>query len=443
MGNTIRIVHLSDIHAREDKKRELMLRLNALIRDIEKVGESPDMILVTGDIAYSGKPVEYILASELFDSLCKRLCLNKARLLFCPGNHDIDRSLVDQMTEQGIRRALLDSQAAESVIDSPKYSLPQQKAYIDFVNSMAGSVDPLPSRAMIVDLAGVKLGVAAMNSAWRCTDDLSKETLFLTLPQVHRMAENVADAQLRIALVHHPMDWFHPTEQSIVQNDMLRRFDLILTGHLHIPATAATRTPTNESLVYTVPSFFDGDMKNLIDGYNYYNIDLAERKIIAAHRKFIRIREEYDRYVDHAPNGESYYDLPHSAIARLPGKQLSTRITQAANALELSINSALQVAQHIDKPILVQPRAEVMTLVAGRKHFQKVEKPYEAVAGTSTVVYGPPDVGTTTFIKGACSFIINNNHARCAIYVDHSDFAGAKKPEHICQVIRKRIKSES
>jgi len=435
MTPSINILHIADLHARVDREREMALRFDALARDVS-AGPKVHIIALTGDIAFSGKPEQYNLAVKHLSALCKRLGVRQSSVVICPGNHDVDRSLIDVVTEQGLKRTLIDSQAADDEFDHPRHALPQQEQYMTFVNTFTGIPCPGTARTTLL------VGVASFNSAWRCADDNSRETLFLTLPQVHTLAAGVENADLRIAVVHHPLDWYHPTERDIVQRDFLRRFDLVLTGHLHTAVSEATITPSTHSLVFTVPALFEGKLAGYSDGYNVYVIDLAQRKVVVHHRKYIRTRETYDRNVEHAANGECTFDLPKSALARSASPYLVQRITATANALQLSIKESLQLAQRVDSPILVTPLVEEVRWLKDGKIYAKIKDPHAKAADQSCVVYGPPDVGTSIFLKGVCSRIIESDAGRYSLYFDHATIGDAKKPEQLLRMVRNRLSDE-
>jgi predicted MPP superfamily phosphohydrolase len=441
MTPSINILHIADLHARVDREREMALRFDALARDV-LAGPKVHVIALTGDIAFSGKPEQYALAAKHLSALCKRLGLKQSSVLICPGNHDVDRAQIDAVVEQGLKRTLIDSQAAEDEFDHPRHALPQQAQYMTFVNTFTGIACPGTTRTSLIPVDGLTIGVASFNSAWRCADDNSREMLFLTMPQVHTLATAIEASDLRIAIVHHPLDWYHPTERDIVQRDFLRRFDLVLTGHLHTAVSEATITPSTHSLVFTVPSLFEGKVAGYSDGYNLYVIDLAQRKVAVHHRKYIRARETYDRNVEHAANGESSFDLPKSALARTASPFLVQRITATANALQVSIKESLQLAQKVDSPILVTPLVEEVRWLKDRKAYAKLKDPHAKAADQSCIVYGPPDVGTSIFLKGVCSRIIESDAGKYALYFDHGNISNAKKPEQLLRMVRNRLSDE-
>src|SRR5580704_15903688 len=95
--STIRIVHLSDIHFGQEidgSRPEHEDIRQALLRDckdemVGKLGPANGLV-VTGDIAYSGKKKEYERAGDWLDELVKIVGCEKNAVHTIPGNHDVD-----------------------------------------------------------------------------------------------------------------------------------------------------------------------------------------------------------------------------------------------------------------------------------------------------------------------------------------------------------------
>jgi hypothetical protein len=97
----LRFVHLSDIHFSNrgakfgfDPDRELR---NRVLQDIATMKEClgpATAVLVTGDVAYAGQRAEYEDAARWLDSICDAAGCDRKEVLVCPGNHDIDRSVI-------------------------------------------------------------------------------------------------------------------------------------------------------------------------------------------------------------------------------------------------------------------------------------------------------------------------------------------------------------
>ncbi len=97
------ILHLSDIHfyslARGDDLLDYDTDVrNELERDAVRLRrELGDItaILISGDIAFGGKPAEYAKARQWLESLCGKLGCSPSVVWTTPGNHDVDRATVD------------------------------------------------------------------------------------------------------------------------------------------------------------------------------------------------------------------------------------------------------------------------------------------------------------------------------------------------------------
>lgn len=99
-NSTLRLVHLSDIHFSRpsshgfDPDEDLR---NEVARDIEgfakKLG-AMHALLVSGDVAFSGKKSEYNVASKWLDHICASSGCPIDSVYVCPGNHDIDQDVV-------------------------------------------------------------------------------------------------------------------------------------------------------------------------------------------------------------------------------------------------------------------------------------------------------------------------------------------------------------
>jgi DNA repair exonuclease SbcCD nuclease subunit len=95
-SQTIAWLHLSDLHLSSPNDYNKQVVLDSLLHDIKESGShyglQPDLIIISGDIALTGRAEEYTYAQEFFDRLLRATDLTKDRLFIVPGNHDIDRT---------------------------------------------------------------------------------------------------------------------------------------------------------------------------------------------------------------------------------------------------------------------------------------------------------------------------------------------------------------
>ena len=234
-------LHISDLHLRGGDSYDRDVVLRALVASVGKFRESgrkPDLIFTTGDVAHGGKEEEYKLATTFLDALLKAAGLQRRHLLVVPGNHDVDRHLCS-----GLARSLESGDEADRYFDPtvPKPHLTQkQGAFLRWYNEYFEGIRSLPNDSTCapveaIDIRGCRIGVLCLNSAFFCQDDNDHEKLWIGRrclgPAIEKL--QVLKADLRVALVHHPLDWLSGYERSNIRASLETSVDSLLRGHLH------------------------------------------------------------------------------------------------------------------------------------------------------------------------------------------------------------------
>jgi hypothetical protein len=419
---------------------EFRIRRDALLKDLHQLRIKPHLVLISGDVAFSGESEQYKIAQEEFiNPLMDDLRIKASDLVIIPGNHDISRPLIDSVVADGISARLGDTEAAQTLLGHRTWILPQQALYMEFLKSIRKmGVEQPPYYTQIVRVDRISIGIAAFDSAWLCLNDATMHRLFLTRRQVQEQAEQVKGCAFKVALIHHPLTWFHPSEQEIVQQDLRASFDLILTGHMHEATSFAKVTPSTACLEIAAASFFAGTPRGSTDGYNIYSIDPTAGKLRARFRAFIRGRSSYDRNVEHAPDGEFSFNLPTSAFADQTNLALVRRVTEVNTALSLKMSDALKRVQHLDPPILLTAPAQEMTWEkTGKKYSPPLRDPYQFCTENTCILYSPPDAGSTVFLQDLCQRLNAKDHT--AFYVNHSEVHDVRSSEKMLQKLCKKF----
>ena len=97
MSHPLVFLHLSDIHfsrrSSTNYDPDLDLRRELVADAVRMKGkvEACSGILVSGDIAFSGKPEEYSKARDWLREICHKLDCSEEAVWVIPGNHDVDR----------------------------------------------------------------------------------------------------------------------------------------------------------------------------------------------------------------------------------------------------------------------------------------------------------------------------------------------------------------
>jgi hypothetical protein len=286
--NTITWLHLSDFHFRAGEQHTWNenIVLDALLVDVrERIARDrlqPDFVVVSGDLAFSGKPEEYALAGAFLDQLLDATGLPKGRLFLVPGNHDVDRSGIS-LGAQAIANSLADRDAVNAILASPadrQLLFARFAGYGDFVNRTLAGYLPFDDEhffyTRFFDLAGRRLALLGLNSAWVAASDEDKARGLLLGERQTRAALREADdagATLKIALLHHPFDWLREFDQNDSAALLTDNCDFILHGHLHQTAATRLTSPDGEATVLACGACYKTrDYPNMV---NWVRLDLA------------------------------------------------------------------------------------------------------------------------------------------------------------------------
>jgi predicted phosphodiesterase len=281
--NTITWLHLSDLHFRADERSawDADIVLRELLKDVRarlEEGLRPDLILVSGDIAYSGQPAEYELARAFFDDLLAAVDLPPERLFLVPGNHDVDRDLVSFPAE-ATAGMLTDRDRTNQVLSQRKnrqLMLERFQGYAAFVNDYFAHLrfdDDNYFSVRVLSLAGLQVAILGLNSAWVSASDQDRANGLLLGERQAREALRLAEgADLRIALFHHPFDWLRDFDREECEALLMRDCDLILHGHLHRTGLTWQETPDARAMVVAAGASYDTRQSR--NSYNLLQLDL-------------------------------------------------------------------------------------------------------------------------------------------------------------------------
>lgn len=95
------ILHLSDIHFKNGEVGSPMDQdhhvRTVLLRDLRQqcktIGATPDVVLVSGDIAYAGDTDEYNFAQTWLEEVCAAAGCDTREIMVIPRNHDVQQTV--------------------------------------------------------------------------------------------------------------------------------------------------------------------------------------------------------------------------------------------------------------------------------------------------------------------------------------------------------------
>lgn len=320
--NRLRVLHISDLHITENKNDsekanfDQTVVLDPLIARVEqdyKKGLKPEIVIVTGDIAYKGIEAEYIQAKNFFDELLNVLKLPGERLFIIPGNHDVNRKkyrksdrlqydsikeLNDELEDEEHRKDLFRGMGDYFNFVQEKY--PHLEGIYDnlvpFVNSYNAD-------------CGRKIGIVGLNSSWMCRKSPDEREIAIGEYQIKNAMKELGkmgDVDLAISCFHHPLDWLRPDDR-----DRCRSYfpdnSVLLCGHLHDAAGGFIKDHIGNFFQFQAGGAYLGSESSWPARFQYITFDWDNDSIRLDFRKFVKDRRIWSLDGETGDDGKKVY----------------------------------------------------------------------------------------------------------------------------------------
>jgi hypothetical protein len=290
--HTLRIFHISDLHARGARdhkrthKREMVLgdAWQRNLDDLSDDGRAFDLVVFTGDIADWGVADEYDAATPFLMKTLELLHVSPERLFVIPGNHDVNRDTEAQVWAK-LREGIAEHRQAVSEWISGSRGKPpfgfeptwldavlrREQAFWSWVERDLGRGELLPQRSAhgrlgySVDVPGLPVPVRmiGLDSAWLAGDDSDAGRLWLTEDQLGLLCLDPNGKQwpgFRLALMHHPLSDL--ADRAAATRRLSDTVDLLLRGHQHDPIAHVHTDPDRTMRELAAGCLFDGAFSN-------------------------------------------------------------------------------------------------------------------------------------------------------------------------------------
>jgi hypothetical protein len=231
----------------------------------------PDLVFLTGDMAFGGTELEYRNLEDAFINRLKEVLPTNCPLFTVPGKHDVDR-------DRGIKPRLWIGDAEEAKkFQAPDEAgarkrtdilLPRFTAYSEFDTRVANwGRDWLRSEAGSVwwssEIHGTKITIVGINTAWLCQDNQDWGRLS---PGRYLLEHAIGEAQtenpeLLIVLGHHPLSALAIEHEPSGDGQRIRQRlaqanAIYLHGHLHRNGNDKIGDALRTTLTIQAPSAF-------------------------------------------------------------------------------------------------------------------------------------------------------------------------------------------
>ena len=239
----LKLLHVSDLHFGQDRSRGDRGAIIAALRDLSRA-KGFDVLVVSGDIAYSGLASQYVEAAEFVGSIARG-----RPVVVVPGNHDVDRSEVDVGM---LRAAHFDerqfSLAKAGIAGSDEHTK-RFSAFNKFASQYLLSWSGQTSTMVSVDLDQVR--VVGLNTAIISRESDEDARLAVDCAEFDTLLAESGD-RVVVVVAHHPLSmlvqWCRVRLAEIMAR-VNRGADLLLCGHLHRDSSESTHTGAGTGLV--------------------------------------------------------------------------------------------------------------------------------------------------------------------------------------------------
>lgn len=250
------ILHITDFHFSEESSKQLKLVQSTIKAIIEK-DIKIDLIFFTGDLVQSGSKLETFRSAKLalFNVLIEKLDIKLDNIIFCPGNHDIDRDSIHSAVKSYLDtnidtneklNAFYKKKNGDVFLDSLK---PHQNFKLFTTEYFNNDIDNKIKDLYTVhfrNINGKLLGIACLNSAWLSSiwgED--KGNLLIPNLLLEEIDRDLHGVDKRILLVHHPLYFLREFNFYEVESFIHNEFDLLFSGHVHKISTISRHSGSN------------------------------------------------------------------------------------------------------------------------------------------------------------------------------------------------------
>lgn len=324
-------LHLSDWHqgAEEELRDKHYVHFNrdvvrkALIEDIqnrEKIGpklSQVDFIVFSGDVAFSGKKEQYEKAwDDLFSKILDATNLASDQLFIVPGNHDFDGSIFDLLPPE-LQKPFADEFQLQKWLTTDRMRdrlLEPFESFKTFVVEKTKQTQPDYANTRLLDIHGKQVALLGINSALMArrhkeNDKFNDETyLVVGEPQIDRPLDEIQTYDVRIAVLHHPLEWLSEFDRNRVKPLLKDRCHFILCGHEH--RTQVEQVVGSEGECIIIPAGASFDRRDYPNGYNFVHLDFKRGRGEVYLRRWSDRRRKWIRDEDACDRGKYTFDLP-------------------------------------------------------------------------------------------------------------------------------------
>lgn len=436
----IGILHISDIHISEPSIPHIDIIVEKLIKDINKVKLENDVnidlicfagdLIARGDNAFEDEKQIELAERHFIVPLLKATGLTNKEFILVPGNHEVDIRKIAKRTEDGLAALSSLKDINDTIYEMEDEYKKRLKYYYDYMyEKYVDDAEPWNlGYSIIRNINGIDVGIIGVDSAWRSTGVGFSERghMLVGEHQVGVLYNNIKNADLKICLMHHPIDWLSEKEMTNVERK-LNYFDLVLRGHVHDLEDKQICTQKYKTIYNTSGKLYPID--NFYSGYSILNINMDVNTCSIYSREYLKSpREDFDKALRINENGKVIYQLTAYDEAKVVEFDLKIQLreyfeeaTEKYSMLRsIDSYSPQRVGDFFVEPIIYE-KSEYERTEANRKKNEN-EMPIHLSdlmeKNDNILIIGKKECGKTTILQRFGIWYTHSDSEKLPVFID-------------------------
>lgn len=445
----MRILHISDFHLDKiDRQDSIMHIVEPLINTINDFQEEKpiDLIIFTGDLIniggrnYSDITEAFMDCEEvLFEPILKATKLNKDRIYFVPGNHDINRDLDTKRIEKGLEETLINQKEINTFFDEPEginRILPFkefEKYYYDKVNNNS-KITNFHSN-YITTINGKTIGITCLNSSWRCFDSNKDKTkILIGERQLIESINELKECDIKIALSHHHFDWLNDFDAEIIEVLLKQDYNLFFTGHTHKTKAGFIQDPDGKLFTFCASGILANSIRNpqnkYENGFAIIDYLIDEAKLKATFKKGEHPKKKFILNTSIGNEGIWEMNIPvGKEVEKILNeqkliKQINKEVKPKIDSHLLSYSTETNAPKSVTE-LFVMPNISIKEEFDAEKDDKFVENLNTLIiSDRNYILFGTKESGKTILLDKILldSIECNKSHHQIPIIIDFREF---------------------
>ena len=274
----IAFIHLSDFHINNNDRINYST-IDSIVNSLKRLKKIDKYILIiSGDIAYSGKINEYRNARQAISLIIRKIkteLLNDyIKVVMVPGNHDL--CLVKDARDRKVIQSHYDNGKIDDLLHGEQEFLSN---YYDFSYSTGFNSNGIVKNELYnVDDYIIQFNL--INTAPFSTLEPNDKELHYFPEDGYSILKKNKRANLCITVMHHSCEWFNWNSKSSLEQTIMDNSEILFFGHDHTGYTASSTINDSSELCISAASKLRLEKEpEYNDGFNVVVFDTEKNTV--------------------------------------------------------------------------------------------------------------------------------------------------------------------